>query len=75
MKTLLGKQSENSEEALRASAHMPTKSLPVLMDTDFARELSDADFMRVVVNLAQKNYDEGGCPIGAVIVDNMTAKQ
>ncbi|RTL84256.1 MAG: nucleoside deaminase [Hyphomicrobiales bacterium] len=28
--------------------------------------------MRIAVWLAQKSYDEGGCPIGAVIVDNET---
>ena len=51
---------------------MPTKSLAVLMDDDFVRGLTDADFMRVAVLLAQKSYDEGGCPIGAVIIDNVT---
>jgi len=51
---------------------MPTKSLAVLMDEDFARGLTDEDFMRIAVLLAQKSYDEGGCPIGAVIVDNAT---
>src|SRR6056297_36022 len=72
MNSLLAKQSEKNEESLRAIAHMPTKSLPVLMDKDFAQELSDYDFMSIAVNLAQKSYDEGGCPIGAVIVDNQT---
>jgi len=72
MKTLLDKQTEKTDEVLRAIAHMPTKSLPVLMDNDFARGLTDGDFMRVAVFLAQKSYDEGGCPIGAVIIDNST---
>lgn len=72
MKTLLDKQTEKSDEALRAIAHMPTTSLPVLMDSDFAGRLEDADFMRIAVFLAQKSYDEGGCPIGAVIIDNST---
>ena len=72
MKTLLHKQTEKSDEVLRAIAHMPTTSLPVLMDKDFAGELTDRDFMRVAVFLAQKSYDEGGCPIGAVIIDNST---
>ncbi len=53
-------------------AHMPTKSLPVLMGSDFARGLTDADFMRIAVFLAHKSYGEGGCPIGAVIIDNST---
>jgi cytosine deaminase len=28
--------------------------------------------MRIAIYLAQKSYEEGGCPIGAVIVDNPT---
>lgn len=59
-----------TEAALRTIAHMPTKSLSVLMDEDFTKGLSDADYMRIAVLLAQKSYDEGGCPIGAVIVNN-----
>lgn len=72
MKTLLHQHTEKSEEVLNAIAHMPTKSLAVLMDNDFAQKLSDADYMRVAVLLAQKSYNEGGCPIGAVIVNNDT---
>jgi len=72
IKTLLDKHTEKSDKVLTAIAHMPTKSLAVLMDDDFVRGLTDADFMRVAVLLAQKSYDEGGCPIGAVIIDNVT---
>ncbi|MGX9366328.1 nucleoside deaminase [Desulfoplanes sp. PS50] len=72
MKTLLNKDTHITEQALRAIAHMPTKSLSVLMDDDFARKLTDADFMRIAVLLAHKSYEEGGCPIGAVIVNNST---
>ncbi|MCK9535456.1 MAG: nucleoside deaminase [Pseudomonas sp.] len=70
MQTLLNQQTAKSEQALNAIAHMPTKSLSVLMDDDFSRSLTDADFMRIAVLLAQKSYEEGGCPIGAVIVEN-----
>jgi creatinine deaminase len=70
MKFLLNKQMDITEAALRTIAHMPTKSLSVLMDDDFTNGLSDADYMRIAVLLAQKSYDEGGCPIGAVIVNN-----
>jgi creatinine deaminase len=70
MKTLLNKQIDITEAALRTIAHMPTKSLPVLMDDDFTKGLTDDDYMRIAVLLAQKSYDEGGCPIGAVIVNN-----
>lgn len=74
MKTLLNQQSEKTGEALRAIAHMPTQSLPVLMDEGFARALTDPDRMRIAVLLAQKSYEEGGCPIGALIVDNATGR-
>ena len=72
MKTLLNKQTQKTDQALTAIAHMPTGSLPVLMDDEFEQGLVDADFMRIAVLLARKSYDEGGCPIGAVIVNNPT---
>lgn len=53
---------------------MPTRNLDVLMDAEFALALSDADLMRIAVLLAEKSYAEGGCPIGAVIIDNATRK-
>ncbi|MBV0934409.1 nucleoside deaminase [Marinobacterium weihaiense] len=59
---------------LNAIAHMPTASLPVLLDDAFIRRLSDADFMRIAVLLAQKSLDEGGCPIGAVIIDQKSRR-
>jgi len=72
MPSLFDKHTEKTLQALNAIAHMPTASLPVLLDDDFARGLVDFDFMRIAVLLAQKSYDEGGCPIGAVIVNNST---
>ena len=74
MNSLLSNNTSTSEAALNAIAHMPTKSLPVLIDDDFAKGMTDADFMRVAVLLARKSYDEGGCPIGAVIIDNATRR-
>lgn len=74
MKTLLTRDTAIDDTALATIAHMPTPSLPVLMDPDFARRLADADMMRIAVLLAQKSYDEGGCPIGAVIVDNASRR-
>ena len=61
-----------SDEILNAIAHIPTPSLPSVVEDGFLEKLSDLDFMRIAVCLAQKSYDEGGCPIGAVIVDNQT---
>ena len=74
MKTLLSTKNQVSEAALIAIAHMPTTSLPALVDATFMQQLSDADFMRIAVLLARKSYDEGGCPIGAVIIDNQSHK-
>ncbi len=72
MATILNKDSDVCESALNAIAHMPTLSLPSLINHDFVSRLSDDHFMRIAVLLAQKSYDEGGCPIGAIIVDNQT---
>ena len=72
MNILLTDNTPKNDAALTAIAHMPTSSLPKLMDTGFAQQLEDADFMRIATLLAQKSYDEGGCPIGAVIIDNAT---
>ena len=70
--TLLNQNTRKNAAALLAIAHMPTHSLPTLMDEDFTRQLDSTDFMRIAVLLAQKSYEEGGCPIGAVIVNNTT---
>lgn len=72
MTALLTQGMPASDAALCAIAHMPTRSLPVLIDEGFARELTDAHYMRIAVFLAQKSYNEGGCPIGAVIVSHDT---
>jgi len=67
---LLGDNVPVTEAALTAIAHMPTRSLEALMTDDFARRLDDRDRMRIAVLLAEKSLSEGGCPIGAVVVDN-----
>jgi cytosine deaminase len=61
-----------TDDVLNAIAHIPTKSLASVVDPGFFKKLSDKDFMRIAVLLAQKGYDEGGCPIGGVIIDNAT---
>ena len=71
---ILTEQAQINDAALKVIAHMPTSSLPVLMNDDFGFSLSDSDFMRIAVLLAQKSYLEGGCPIGAVIIDNQTRR-
>lgn len=74
METLLNSRTAVTDTALAVIAHMPTASLPILMNEGFVQRLTDADFMRIAVLLAQKSHDEGGCPIGAVIVDNATRR-
>ena len=61
-------------EALNAIAHLPTKSLPTIVEDKFFVKLSDRNIMFIAVLLAQKSYDEGGCPIGGVIIDNNTRR-
>lgn len=68
----ISKTDEVTDSLLNAIAHIPTPSLKSIIESDFFRTLKDADFMRIAVRLAAKSYHEGGCPIGAVIVDNKT---
>ena len=63
-----------SDSLLNVVAHLPTRSLAKVIAADFFSQLSDAAFMRIAVLLAQKSYDEGGCPIGAVIIDDHSRK-
>ena len=71
---LLNTTTMMNEAALKAVAYMPTEHLDALMDDGFAQRLTDADLMRIAVILAQKSANEGGCPIGAVIIDNETRR-
>ncbi len=61
-----------TDDVLTAIAHLPTKSLAATVEPGFIAKLSDAQFMRIAVLLAEKGYNEGGCPIGGVIIDNAT---
>jgi creatinine deaminase len=70
--TLISKTTPVSDEVLNLIAHLPTTSLPSVVEHDFLKKLTDTDFMHIAVRLAQKSYDEGGCPIGAVIVEDLT---
>jgi creatinine deaminase len=58
------------DAVLNVIAHLPTESLPRVSAPAFFQKLTDQDFMRIATWLAQKSYDEGGCPIGGVIIDN-----
>jgi cytosine/creatinine deaminase len=72
MGALIKYNTEVNDDVLNAVAHIPTSSIPSVVDTNFFTKLSDQDFMRIAFWLAQKSFDEGGCPIGAVIIDNRT---
>jgi cytosine deaminase len=72
MGALINHNTGVNDDVLNAIAHIPTRSIPSVIDTNFFRKLSDQDFMRIAFWLAQKSFDEGGCPIGAVIIDNKT---
>ena len=61
-----------SDEVLEQIAKTPTEALSQLVDPEFFKQLPDDKFMRIATLLAQKSYDEKGCPIGGVIIDNAT---
>jgi cytosine deaminase len=72
MKALITKDTPVTQEVLNLIAHLPTKSLSKIIEDGFFKKLTDSDFMRIGVLLAQKGYDEGGSPIGGVIIDDET---
>ena len=72
MKPFITKDTSVTEEVLNVIAHLPTKSLPQIVEDGFFKKLTDKDFMRIGVLLAKKGYEEGGSPIGGVIIDNQT---
>jgi cytosine/creatinine deaminase len=74
MKPFITKDAPVSDEILNVIAHLPTKSLAKIVDEAFFGKLGDKDFMRIAVLLAKKGYDEGGSPIGGVIIDNKTRR-
>ncbi|HEY7095645.1 MAG TPA: nucleoside deaminase [Terriglobales bacterium] len=71
-KPLFTRDTPVTDEALNVIAHLPTKSLTAVAESEFFKKLSDADFMRIAVLLAQKGYEEGGCPIGGIVISNQT---
>lgn len=72
MKAFITTDTPVTDEVLNLIAHLPTKSLSKIVEDGFFKKLTDRDFMRVAVLLAEKGYDEGGCPIGGVIISNET---
>jgi creatinine deaminase len=74
MKAFIMKDTPVTDEVLNTIAHLPTKSLSKIVEDGFFKKLSDKDFMRLAFLLAEKGYEEGGSPIGGVIIDNETRK-
>jgi cytosine/creatinine deaminase len=74
MKAFIMRDTPVTDEVLNTIAHLPTKSLSKIVEDGFFQKLSDKDFMRLAFLLAEKGYEEGGSPIGGVIIDNETRK-
>jgi cytosine deaminase len=72
MKAFITKDTPATDEVLNVIAHLPTKSLSKVVEDGFFKKLTDRDFMRIGVLLAKKGYEEGGSPIGGVIISNQT---
>lgn len=72
MNAFITQQTPITNAVLNTIAHLPTASLPQIVEAGFFTKLADRDFMRIAVLLAQKGYEEGGCPIGGVIISNET---
>src|ERR1700704_3345405 len=72
MKAFITQDTPVTNEVLNTIAHLPTKSLPQIVEDGFFKKLTDVDFMHLAVLLAQKGYEEGGCPIGGVVISNET---
>jgi creatinine deaminase len=74
MKAFITKDTPVTDEVLNAIAYLPTSSLPKIVEDGFFKKLTDKDFMRIAFLLARKGYEEGGSPIGGVIIDNETRR-
>lgn len=74
MKPFITADNPVTDEVLNVIAYLPTTSLPKLVDGAFIRKLTDRDFMRIGFLLAKKGYEEGGSPIGGVIIHNQTGQ-
>lgn len=74
MKPFITKDTPVTDDVLNVIAYLPTTSLSKVVDDAFFKKLQDKDFMRLGVLLAIKGYEEGGSPIGGVIIDNETRK-
>src|SRR3984885_9952501 len=72
MKAFITRDTPVTDEVLNTIVYLPTRSLPKIVEDEFFKKWPDRDFIRIGVLLAKKSYDEGGCPIGGVIINNET---
>jgi cytosine/creatinine deaminase len=72
MKAFITRDTPVTDEVLNAIAYLPTSSLPKIVEAGFFKKLTDKDFMRIAFLLARKGCEEGGSPIGGVIINNET---
>ena len=72
MKAFFNHATPVDDAVLNIVAHLATEHLAKVGTPEFFGKLTDAEFMRIGTLLAQKSYDEGGCPIGGVIIDSTT---
>jgi len=72
MKPFITRDTPVTDEVLNTIAYLPTKSLSRIVEDGFFKKLTDRDFMRIGVLLAMKGYEEGGSPIGGVVIDDET---
>jgi cytosine deaminase len=72
MKAFITRDTPITDEVLNTIAYLPTGSLSKIVEDGFFRKLTDRDFMRIGVLLAMKGYEEGGSPIGGVVISNET---
>ena len=72
MKYFITRDTPVTDEVLNTIAYLPTRSLSRIVEDGFFKKLTDRDFMRIGVLLAMKGYEEGGSPIGGVVISNET---
>ncbi|MEY4632511.1 MAG: hypothetical protein RIQ81_2631 [Pseudomonadota bacterium] len=72
--TVFDRNSRPDPCTLSLLAWLPTGSFPHLIAKEFWPLLSDTDLMRIAVLLALKSHEEGGCPIGAVVMENSSRR-
>jgi creatinine deaminase len=72
MKPFITANTPITDQVLNAIAYLPTKSLSRIVEDGFFKKLTDKDFMRIAVLLAMKSYEDGGAPIGGVVISNDT---